>query len=339
MSASEGSTPGELRRLLDVFHHEVAALVVEYAAFLQAIVSAAAAAESRRVNVEADDELARRFAPLGRSFNLSVSEIMLVLDFLAEFRARPPFAPVKFNNASADTAHELALKTIGNCRQLWERALLDAERRYGDRGYHCRVGAAYHFYQTAVVRMQCMPSDLLAMVAMEYRGAARELDRSAATATGALQQEIGAGHVTVNANMVSVVRGTTPAIPAPGESSPGAFRFPTPPNAMWKDLFIRFSDGHTVWARVGDVSHTLNFTQMGMNDGRNGSPNKQWDLLRAFAEGRGKLTWKDAAASVKRQKQKELLTANLKATFGIPGDPIECADGAWRTRFCLEPEG
>lgn len=142
MSVSEGSTPGELHRLLRAFHEEVAALVVEYAGFLQAIVSAAAAAESGRVNVEADDELTRCFAPLGRSFNLSVSEILLVLDFLAEFRARPPFAPVKFNSLSADTAHELALKTVGACRQLWEQALVDAERRYGDRGYHCRVGAA-----------------------------------------------------------------------------------------------------------------------------------------------------------------------------------------------------
>lgn len=121
--------------------------------------------------------------------------------------------------------------------------------------------------------------------------------------------------------------------PDPG----GAVRFPTPPGARWSDVRIGFHDGHRVTVRIGAVHRTLNYTQMGFADGRSAEPDVQWELLRAFADRHGTLTWDGPAADRKNQKRKELLARALHAFFRIDGEPIvptDCGTG-WRTAFAV----
>lgn len=120
--------------------------------------------------------------------------------------------------------------------------------------------------------------------------------------------------------------------------------FPTPPDATWAAVQIKFKDGHTVSVRVGSAQGVFNYTQMGMASARNGNPTKQWTLLQDFAERHGALDWSSPRAHRNNQKRKETLAENLRAFFRIDGDPFEVTERAgragkgWRTRFSLEPQ-
>ena len=125
----------------------------------------------------------------------------------------------------------------------------------------------------------------------------------------------------------------------PATKPPPAF-FPTPVGATWSMLRIRFLDGHRVTVRVGGVTQTLNYTQLGMADGRNGNPTKQWELLRTFAESHGRLTWSSKGASRENQKRKENLAEDLIQFFRMDGDPFRLLPGdqGWETVFDVEPD-
>jgi hypothetical protein len=123
-------------------------------------------------------------------------------------------------------------------------------------------------------------------------------------------------------------------------SNTGMVFFPTPTRAKWSDLRIKFVDGHTISVVVCGEKGTFVYSQMGMADGRNGKPKKQWDLLRSFAQGLGTLTWKSRSASRDNQKRKETLVQDLKAFFRLDGDPIVYSDElkGWQTVFQIEPD-
>ncbi|ADV63032.1 hypothetical protein Isop_2458 [Isosphaera pallida ATCC 43644] len=125
-------------------------------------------------------------------------------------------------------------------------------------------------------------------------------------------------------------------VPSP-EANDGTAFFPTPAGATWADLSIRFVDGHSVAVRVGAAGGTYHYAQMGMADGRNASPTKQWELLQVLARNHGVLTWKSPDASRKNKKRRELLARDLKAFFRIDGEPIVATDDGkgWRTTFAL----
>jgi len=121
----------------------------------------------------------------------------------------------------------------------------------------------------------------------------------------------------------------------------GMVFFPTPAGATWADLSIRFADGHSVTVRVGAAGGTYHYAQLGMADGRNTRPTKQWELLQALARNHGVLTWKSPDAGRKNKKRRELLARDLKAFFRIDGEPIVATDDGkgWRTCFALEADG
>jgi hypothetical protein len=116
--------------------------------------------------------------------------------------------------------------------------------------------------------------------------------------------------------------------------------FPTPAGATWAMLRVRFIDGHRVAVSVGGEAQTFNYTQLGMADGRNGNPTKQWELLRVFARNRGTLTWGSKGASRDNQKRKDKLADDLKAFFRIDGEPFRLLAGGkgWQTVFAVEPD-
>jgi hypothetical protein len=58
-------------------------------------------------------------------------------------------------------------------------------------------------------------------------------------------------------------------------------------------------DGHSVSVAPGAVTRTLHYAKLGMADGRNTRPTKQWELLQALARNHGVLTWKRPDAGCK----------------------------------------
>lgn len=116
-------------------------------------------------------------------------------------------------------------------------------------------------------------------------------------------------------------------------------KFPTPPGCRWAEVEIRFLCEERVAIVVRDKRQVLTYSQLGLGDARNGLPNKQWELLKAFAREGGLLTWLSPAASRKNRKRRELLNKTLQSFFQIPGDPIELTDygKSWQCVFRLQP--
>ncbi len=128
-------------------------------------------------------------------------------------------------------------------------------------------------------------------------------------------------------------------VPTP-ETGDGVVFFPTPAGVTWADLSIRFVDGHSVTVRVGAAGGKYHYAQMGMADGRNTRPTKQWELLQALARNHGVLTWKSPDAGRKNKKRRELLARDLKAFFRLGGEPIVATDDGkgWQTIFALSAD-
>ncbi len=123
-------------------------------------------------------------------------------------------------------------------------------------------------------------------------------------------------------------------------TTPPAVRFPTPPGSRWEEVSIRFVTQEQVHIKVRHAAAAYEFSQMAMEDRRSHRPDAQWSLLIAFAENRGQITWRDAAADRKNAKRRQLLARTLQDFFGLEGDPFErVADGkGWRCRFTVTPE-
>ena len=128
-------------------------------------------------------------------------------------------------------------------------------------------------------------------------------------------------------------------LPAPEDDGSMIF-FPTPPDATWSDVSIRFVDNHTVSIRVKSETRKLHYAQMGMANKKNGNPTVQWDLLDNFAEERGLLDWNSRHADPRNQKRRENLARNLRSFFRIEGDPFRLTDDGkgWQARFRISPD-
>jgi hypothetical protein len=120
----------------------------------------------------------------------------------------------------------------------------------------------------------------------------------------------------------------------------GMVFFPTPPDATWRDVTIRFKDGLTVFVKAKSASGTFSYTQMGMANKKSANPTLQWKLLQSFAEESGVMTWKSPHADRKNQKRREVLGKNLQRFFRIESDPIALTENGkgWRVLFSLYPD-
>jgi len=115
-------------------------------------------------------------------------------------------------------------------------------------------------------------------------------------------------------------------------------RFPTPQGATWSDVSMGVVDGHTMQVRIGDLTRRLTFHDMGLEDRRTKSPSVQFELLVAFANVRGLLTWSSPAATRQNQKRRERLASQLSAFFGIDDDPFVPDGDGWRAKFSITPD-
>jgi hypothetical protein len=92
------------------------------------------------------------------------------------------------------------------------------------------------------------------------------------------------------------------------DAAPSMVFFPTLADAEWKNVTIRFVDGHTVSVKVKDQTGTL--------------------------------TWGSSGADRRNQKRRENLADDLRAFFRLDGDPFEYVEDVkgWRARFTVMPE-
>lgn len=117
-------------------------------------------------------------------------------------------------------------------------------------------------------------------------------------------------------------------------------RFPTPPDARWNEIKIRFQNRDTVTIQCQGTVRTATYHETGMADGRSGQPNKQWMLLYEMADDRGRMDIRSPHVSRLNKKRKELLSKSLQGYFGLADDPILWDEeaSAYIARFTLEPE-
>ena len=131
----------------------------------------------------------------------------------------------------------------------------------------------------------------------------------------------------------------TDHLPAPEDDDSMIF-FPTPPDATWGDVSIRFADNHTVSIRVKSETRKLHYAQMGMANKRSSNPTVQWALLYSFAREHGELNWSSRHAHRRNQKRREILARNLQKFLRIEGDPFRLTDDGkgWQARFRIWPD-
>jgi len=116
--------------------------------------------------------------------------------------------------------------------------------------------------------------------------------------------------------------------------------FHVPAGAKWSDLTLRFRDGHTIQASLGNQRRRFNYRDIGLVDKRKDGPDAQWDLLQRFAANYGSLNWSSQGSDIRNQKRKERLAEALKSCFGISGEPFNYVqtDGGWESVFNIQPE-
>jgi len=98
-----------------------------------------------------------------------------------------------------------------------------------------------------------------------------------------------------------------------------------PASIHWEDVRVTFVDSETVFIEFPAIDQkiTVDYTDMGMWDGRNNKPNAQWFVWRTLAESHGRIDWGSPQASDNLKKQKQLLSQALSKYFNIKGDPFQ----------------
>ena len=95
-------------------------------------------------------------------------------------------------------------------------------------------------------------------------------------------------------------------------------------SATWETIEISFLSDERVQILNGTKRETCNYAELGFSDGRNGSPNKAWVILRAMAVNRGILSdgRKAGQAWPKVEKAIQEIRKALRNHFRISADPI-----------------
>jgi hypothetical protein len=110
-----------------------------------------------------------------------------------------------------------------------------------------------------------------------------------------------------------------------------------PEATSWDGVEILFTSEERVQLRInGAISSTLNYSEFGFEDSRNGKPNRAWEILRKLAELRG--TIRSSAETCqpwpKIEKRIQDIRRVLRTHFRISSDPIPYVDGTgYRARF------
>jgi len=96
-------------------------------------------------------------------------------------------------------------------------------------------------------------------------------------------------------------------------------------NLKWEGITIEFLNGHEVKITGAGIKTAVEtgFKEMGFEDTRNRTPDKQWDLLNLLASKNGEISWDDPEADPQIKKTKQLLSKALRDYFAIADEPFE----------------
>lgn len=130
--------------------------------------------------------------------------------------------------------------------------------------------------------------------------------------------------------------------------------FAVPTDTKWEDIRIEFMDEQEIKITTPSYTKRTDYKELGFNDGRNNRPNKQWRLLKRFAENNGKISWDVDSKPIQKKHMrskigdrtayafadglslkkkchvsdnlkvaKGILSKMLRSIFGLEGDPIK----------------
>jgi len=99
--------------------------------------------------------------------------------------------------------------------------------------------------------------------------------------------------------------------------------------ATWQGVEISFLSDERLQVFQGKRTETLNYAEFGFEDGRDGTPNRAWNVLRAMAENRGILHDTSTVGKPWTTVEKAIqeIRKELRHHFGISGDPIPFVKG------------
>ena len=104
-------------------------------------------------------------------------------------------------------------------------------------------------------------------------------------------------------------------------------KFPTPPDATWEDVRIKFLNRFKISISIGGIYRQYAPHQMGMS--KNGDePTVLWELLLELYENP-----KGVPVDEKITKRMQRLRTNLQSFFGIDDDPFIKSGGILKTKF------
>ena len=109
-----------------------------------------------------------------------------------------------------------------------------------------------------------------------------------------------------------------------------------PADARWQEITVNYIEDAVIRVRFRGETRRFEPEDLGLRNRKNGMPLVGWTLLRTLARCDGELSWKDAGASTRIKKQKQLLSRALKTCFGIEDDPIVWRGKAYRARFVIK---
>ena len=118
-----------------------------------------------------------------------------------------------------------------------------------------------------------------------------------------------------------------------------------PKDTKWSDIIIKFLNNEEVIITAKELRKQTNYEEMGFEDEKKKSPNKQWDFLKLLAIKNHTISWENNYdLSIKNiwraKKQKQLLAESLKAYFQINDDPFfdYKKEKAYKIKINLIPE-
>lgn len=113
-------------------------------------------------------------------------------------------------------------------------------------------------------------------------------------------------------------------------------RFPTPPGIGWGDISIDLVSEDSVRICIAGITKRYTGFDMGFTDQRRGDMlDRQWELLRLFAEKDGEFSSRTVGFLPKFQKPIQTLNKKLRAFFRLDSNPINHYSKrfGWTTKF------
>ncbi len=131
---------------------------------------------------------------------------------------------------------------------------------------------------------------------------------------------------------------TKPPLSKPSSKEP-LVKFPTPPGTRWEDVRIGIVSNDSIKITAKEVHKRFTYAEIGFKDGRKGDlPDKQWDVLKDFAEANGEISWGSKWTRPRLQKRIQTIRKRLQAIMDINDDPFYPyqTTKSYKTKFKIE---